>query len=148
MAKTTTSAGGVTVSTVMHQGVITCPPQTPLADVAARMAHHCVHCIVVQGLARGPHGSERLVWGIVSDLDLMRATASGQMDAQASEIAATEIVTVGPDDDVTDVARLMSEHESSHLVVVSAGGDPIGVISSLDVAGALAPSLRSGGRGV
>ena len=147
MASQTTQAGRVTASAVMHHGVITCPPQSPLGEVAARMAHHCVHCVVVHGLAAGPHGSERLVWGIVSDLDLMRAAAAGEMDAQAGAIAATEVVTVTPDDDLAKVAQLMSEHESSHLVVVSPAGAPVGVVSSLDVAGGLAPSLRSGGRG-
>lgn len=147
MTKTTTGTGRATVAAVMHHGVITCPPQATLADVAARMAHHCVHSVVVRGLARGPRGSERMVWGIVSDMDLMRAAAAGEMDVQADAIAATEIVTIGGEDDLTTVAQLMSEHELSHLIVVSATGDPVGVISSLDVAGALAPALRSGGRG-
>jgi predicted transcriptional regulator len=36
---------------------------------------------------------------------------------------------------VADAAQLMSEHGVSHLVVIdSAGGDPLGVVSTLDIA--------------
>jgi CBS domain-containing protein len=126
------------VSEVMHCGVINTPPQTPLEEVAAQMAGHRVHCVVVEGLARGRDQQEELVWGTVSDLDLIKAVAAGRRDASAGEIAATEIVTVDASDSVEEVVRLMAEHECSHLVVVSPErGEPVGVISSLDVAGAL-----------
>jgi CBS domain-containing protein len=118
----------------MHCGVINTPPQTPLEEVAAQMAGHRVHCVVVDGRDR----QEKLVWGIVSDLDLIRAVAAGRRDVSAGEIAATEIVTVDATDTVEQVVRLMAEHDCSHLVVVSPErGEPVGVISSLDVAGAL-----------
>ncbi|MGA8354074.1 MAG: CBS domain-containing protein [Solirubrobacteraceae bacterium] len=58
---------------------------------------------------------------------------------QAGSVAVTEIVTIAPEDDVHRAAQLMSEHECSHLVVVAADvGRPAGVVSSLDVARALA----------
>ena len=125
----------VPVGEVMHHGVITTPPQTSLTEVAELMARNQVHCVVVEGLARGGDGQETLVWGILSDLDLMKALAGGRLDAGAGELAGTEIVTVEASDRIDDVARLMAEHESTHLVVVSApSGEPVGVISSLDVA--------------
>ena len=129
----------VTASEVMHHGVIATPPQTSLADVASQMAENSVHCVVVEGLARARGGQETLVWGILSDLDLMRAIASGRQDGTAGEFAATEIVSVESTDQVEDVASLMAEHECTHLVVVSPeSGEPVGVVSSLDVARALA----------
>ena len=70
------------------------------------------------------------MWGILS---------ARRMEAAAGELAGTEIVTVGSDDQVEEVARLMTDHECKHLVVVSPdAGDPVGIISSLDVARALA----------
>ncbi len=129
----------ITASEVMHHGVIAAPPQTPLADVASQMAQNGVHCVVVEGLARSRGGQESLVWGILSDLDLMRAVAAGRLDASAGEFAATEIVSVESTEQVEDVASLMAEHECTHLVVVSPqSGEPVGVVSSLDVARALA----------
>jgi len=126
------------VGEVMHHGVINAPPQTPLEEIAAQMASNSVHCVVVEGLARGRDRQEELIWGIVSDLDLIKAAATGRGGVSAGEIAATEIVTVEISDGVERALQLMAEHECTHLVVVSAEGEPAGVISSLDVAGALA----------
>jgi CBS domain-containing protein len=126
-----------TVSDAMHRGVISTPPQTPLRDTAALMVSNRVHCVVVEGLARGSRQEEELVWGILSDMDLMKAAAAGQLDASSGEIAATEILTVEESTTVEQVSQLMAEHECAHLVVVAPAGEPVGVISSLDVAAAL-----------
>lgn len=126
------------VGEVMRRGVISAPPQTPLEEIAAQMAGAGVHCVVVEGLARGRDRQEELVWGIVSDLDLIKAAAAGRGDVSAGEIAATEIVTVEVSDTIEQALRLMAEHECTHLIVISPEGEPAGVISSLDVAGALA----------
>ncbi len=124
---------------VMHRGVINTPPQTPLQEVAAEMADHRVHCVVVEGLARGRHRQEDLVWGILSDLDLVKAAVNGPLDMSAGDVAATEIVTVEASDSVEEVMRTMAEHECAHLIVVSPKeGEPLGVISSLDLAGVIA----------
>jgi CBS domain-containing protein len=133
MTRSTTPT--VTVSEVMHHGVITTPPQTSLTEVADQMARNRVHCVVVEGLARDNDRQERLVWGILSDLDLMGALAAERLDASAGELAATEIVTVETSDHIEEVARLMTEHQCAHMVVVSPlSREPVGLISSLDVA--------------
>jgi CBS domain-containing protein len=121
----------------MHRGVINTTPQAPMTEIAATMARERVHCVVVEGLARDSDQQERLVWGIVSDLDLIKALHAGENDLTAGQIAATEIVTVGDCDGLEQVAQLMAEHECNHLVVVAEeSGEPVGVISSLDVAAA------------
>jgi len=127
------------VSTVMHEGVLDCAPQTPLAEVAALMAARRVHCVVVDGLARAEHGGERLVWGLVSDRELMEAASESRLDASAGDVAAGEVVTVEPSDTAREAARLMAEHDCSHLIVADPQtGRPLGVVSSLDVARAAA----------
>jgi CBS domain-containing protein len=124
---------------VMHGGIIDCPPQTPLGEVVSLMAEHGVHCVIVDGLASNRNHNEQLVWGILSDVELMRAISDERTDAQAGSVAATEIVTISSEDDVQRAAQLMSEYECSHLVVVDpVDARPVGVISSLDVARALA----------
>lgn len=133
----------IAVVDVMNPGIIDCPPQTPLIEVVSLMAENTVHCVVVDGLARGPHRSERLVWGVISDIDLMRAAGTGRMDAEAGEIAATEIVTIERGEEVQRAAQLMAEHECSHLIVTDPDtGRPLGVVSSLDVARALVWGMR------
>ena len=42
----TTELTELTVAHMMHVGVLTCPLETPLRDVARLMAEHRVHCIV------------------------------------------------------------------------------------------------------
>lgn len=134
-----TASARTPVSEVMHRGVINCPPQAPLSEVAAAMADNGVHSVVVEGLARRGAHEEELVWGIVSDLDLMRAAAAGDMDLEVDQVAATEIVTVDADESVERAAQLMSEHDTAHLVVVAPiSGEPVGVVSTLDVAALLA----------
>jgi CBS domain-containing protein len=127
------------VEDVMHPGLIECLPQTPVSEVAVLMAELGVRCVVVGGLARGDHGEERFVWGIVSDLDLMRAIAAERLADPAAELAVTEIVTIAPHEPVARAAQLMGEHDCAHLIVAAAGSQrPLGVISSLDVARAIA----------
>lgn len=148
MTPISTTAEATPVSEVMHEGVISATPQTTLRDLADEMYTHRVHCVVVDGLARGPRGTELMVWGIVTDLELMRATARGGLDEACGAAAASEIVTIAPSDTIGHAASLMAEHECTHLVVVSPqSGEPLGVVSSLDVAGAIARSEAAGAAG-
>jgi CBS domain-containing protein len=125
------------VGEVMRLGVVTAEPDTPLSEVARLMSAYRIHCVVVSGLAEDAHGT-RLVWGVVSDLDLARALASGQ-EATAGQVAATEPLTASPFDSLADVAQVMADHEVAHLVVVDAKvAEPMGMISTLDVARAAA----------
>jgi CBS domain-containing protein len=117
------------VSEAMRHGVLTCQPETPLDVVARMMSEHRVHSVVVSNL----DGVSESAWGIVSDVDVLRAAPEGAEDRTAGEIAGTELLTVEPDETLERAAQLMAEHEVTHLVVVS-GQKPIGVISSLDVA--------------
>jgi CBS domain-containing protein len=118
----------------MHHGVLTCPRDASLAEVAELMARHRVHCVVVTDDA----DDAELLWGIVSDLDLAAASSVRDLTEQtAGGTAATAPLTIGPDETVQRAAQLMTEHGTAHLVVVDAGRRPIGVISTLDVAAIL-----------
>ena len=121
-----------TIVESMTPGILTCSPTTPLRTVAEMMATHRVHAIVVFG-----RHESMLPWGVISDLDLVAAIDSG---ANAGAIAASPVVTVTPDDTVRHAAQLMREHSTAHLIVVADAGSPlpIGVISSLDIARAIA----------
>lgn len=130
MTVTLTELRTGTVGEAMTPGVLTCLPVTPLRDVARMMARHRVHAIVVFG---GEDTAQP--WGVVSDLDLVGAIGT---EANAGAVAASPVVTVRPDVTLEHAASLMTQHETSHLLVVSTEGLPVGVISSLDVARALA----------
>ena len=127
------------VSTAMHPGVITCHPGATLRDVARMMANIGIHAVVVWGDAEDDAEG---AWGIVSDLDLVSAAARGErLAGTAVGAARTEVVTVDARDTLLQAANLMEQHRTTHLVVVDGGkGRPIGVLSTLDVARAIARS--------
>jgi CBS domain-containing protein len=128
------ASAGIRVSAAMHSGVLTCGRDASLADVAELMATHRVHCIVVTD-DPGDAGS---LWGIVSDLDLTAAASVRDLAEQtAGATAATAALTIGPADTVQRAAQLMTEHGTTHLVVVDAGRRPVGILSTLDVAAVL-----------
>jgi CBS domain-containing protein len=124
--------GSLTVADAMHHGIATCPPSAGLREVAELLSEHSVHCAVV---AEPPDGEAGTLWGIVSDVDLMRGLCS-PIALTAGNLAALDIVTVTPQDGLQEAARLMAEHDVAHLIV-TADGRLAGVLSTLDVARAV-----------
>jgi CBS domain-containing protein len=54
-------------------------------------------------------------------------------EATAGELAAGEVIVMKPSDTLEHAAQLMAEHETAHAVVVD-DGQPVGIVSTLDVA--------------
>ena len=128
-----------TVLNALQMNLIDCPPEADRATVARLMADNRIHCVIVSGIERRNRCGERLDWGIVSDLDLMAALRPECAGATAGELAASDVVIADPSDTLEHAAQLMVEHETTHVVVVSpATGRPIGILSTLDVARAMA----------
>ncbi len=126
-----------TVSDAMHPGILSCDPDASLQDVARLMAAHRVHCVAVMGIAREPAG-EKLVWGIISDIDLLRAGIGGE-DANAAALALDPIISMEPTMLLREAGELMLSHKASHVVVIDPELQrPIGILSTLDIAGVLA----------
>ena len=122
----------------MHPGILSCPPNTPLRTVARMMAAYRIHCVAVFTDPEDGDIDGRL-WGIVSDLDLVGALVSDPEERTAGGTAASPVVTTAPDETLDRAAQLMREHGTAHLVVVDSESDrPLGVLSTLDLAKALA----------
>jgi CBS domain-containing protein len=130
----------LTVGDAMHVGVLTCDRAAPLLEVAATMSRERVHCVVVES-GSGERGHP---WGVVSDLDLVAAATVRGLDEQtAGGSAAAPVVMVEPSETLERAAQLMTEHGTSHLLVVDHGGlHPIGVLSTIDIAAALTREAR------
>lgn len=123
----------IRIGDVMHTGILSTDPDTPLRVVAQLMAERRVHAVAV---ADPDHA--RRPFGFVTALDVVAAAAAG-IDETAAEAAATEVVTVSSSGTVDFAARLMAEHALTHLIVVdAASGHPCGVLSALDIASAYA----------
>jgi CBS domain-containing protein len=132
-----------TVREAMQLGLFECAADADLASVARMMVEKTIHCVVVSGIDRRSRSGEPLAWGVVSDLDVVRAAASGAVGRTAGELAAAELVVVDPTDTLAHATQLMAEHDTAHLIVASPQtGRPVGMISSLDIARALARMPR------
>ena len=127
-----------TVSDAMHPGILSCEADATLTGVARLMAAHHVHCVAVMGISHDQPG-EKLVWGIISDLDLVRAGIRTGRGQSAGAIALQPIISVEPTMALREVGELMLTKGATHVVVIDPGLQrPIGILSTLDVAGVLA----------
>ena len=104
------------------------------------MATYQVHCVLVSGVV-GRTGEDR-GWGMVSDFDLVRAIAAGiDPEQPVEDVVSRPLHTIRPQVGVQQAAELMSSREITHLVVIDEElGEPMGLVSSLDVAALLARS--------
>ena len=115
----------------MRAGIISCHADTPLREVAEMMAGYRVRAVIVEAAIREPGQRP----GIVSDLDLARAAAAGDLGARAGELAGQGAISIAPTEPLRRAAELMSEHGVSHLIVSTASdARPAGIISTLDLA--------------
>jgi CBS domain-containing protein len=127
-----------TVADVMTEGLISCAPSTPMRSVARLMATHRVHSVFVFDYGQEDDETTEL-WGLVSDLDLVAAAWADVDEQTAGESAVTPLVYVAQSDDLRHAAQLMAESGVSHLAVVDpATQRPVGVVSTLDIARAIA----------
>lgn len=121
-----------TVGDAMRPWVLSCDPATPLVTVAQRMAGEHVHAIIVLA----DHGDRR-PYALVTDRDLLRAAPQLE-DLTAGEIAKQAVLDVHAGEPLSEAARRMAEHDATHAVVVDERtGRPVGVLSTLDIAGIL-----------
>lgn len=121
------------VGHAMHTGVISCVAETPLREVARILYDKHIHSLVVTGLG------DSQSWGLISGLDLVNAAEADIDELIAADVAASEPVTVSALDPLSRATQLMLEHQVEHLIVIGAqDGEPIGVLSTLDVAAVMA----------
>jgi CBS domain-containing protein len=84
-------------------------------------------------------GEDNRLKGMLTDRDIVvRALAQGRNpdDVTAGELAEGKPVTIGADDDVSDVLLTMSSHQVRRLPVID-GHDLVGMVAVADVARAL-----------
>jgi CBS domain-containing protein len=120
---------GTKVREVMTTRPRSVTPQTPLSEVAKLMEADDVGAIpVVEG--------DRLV-GIVTDRDIVVCAIAKEKDPRgmpAAEVSSRELVTVDPDDDLSDALKLMAQYQVRRLAVIEEDDRLVGVVSQADVA--------------
>ena len=112
----------VRVDSLMHHGVVSCPPETPLLEVAASLVDHHVHCVAVDGSLSA----------VVTDLDVVTAVAAGA-DRMRAEQTGEPLPWIGCDDTLELAAQLMDATGRTHLLVGEREAGARGALSTLDI---------------
>jgi CBS domain-containing protein len=118
------------VRDVMHWGIIFCAPVAPLADVARVLVERRTHSVMVWR-----DGS----MAFVTDMDVVAAAVGSGPHPTAGELASASggLALVAADAALDRAASLVAETAAGHVVVVDGDGVPVGVLSTLDIVGAL-----------
>jgi len=127
---------GVTVAQLMSEKVVTAIPKTTIFEVARTMT--------TRGFRRLPIISEGKVVGIITAMDIIRFFGSGKvfkylksgtiiqvLNTPALEIATKDIVTIEPNVDVGQAAKIMQEKNIGALPVVK-NEKLVGIITERD----------------
>ncbi len=125
----------MTVGEWMHRSVITCQPETPVAEVAATMDTNDISALVVVD-----GGGDAL--GVISRTDLVNARfiqpyMKHWRGLNAEHLMTKPVISVSADTTVDQAVRLLSEKRIHRLVVVEKTEShrrPVGILSVTDLA--------------
>jgi CBS domain-containing protein len=126
------------VADVMHRGIVSCARGTTASEIARVMVSAGVHCVVVLSPSPEP-GHQPLIWGMVTDLNLLRTLAEGDANATAETLAGGQVIRVRPTQTISEAAEAMVRSGEHHLVVIDPTDlQPIGMLSTTDIGSVLA----------
>jgi CBS domain-containing protein len=113
-----------TVSEVMNTSVVTVDPTSSIGEAAEKMIEAGVGAVVVmEDMAR--------IVGIVTERDLLRAVAQRARAAEARvrQWMTEGVITIEPETEIKDAAKMMFERNFRHLPVVNKDGRLLGIAS-------------------
>ena len=113
-----------TIAEVMNKSVLTVDPTSSIGEAAEKMIEAGVGAVVVvEDMAR--------IVGIITERDLMRAVAQRARAAEARvrQWMTESVVTIAPDTEIKDAAKMMFEKNFRHLPVVNNEGRLMGIAS-------------------
>jgi predicted transcriptional regulator len=117
---------------VMTRWVITVRPDASVKEIADKLSRHRVSAVPVVD-------DEEKLLGVVSEIDLLPQVAGIRRAGDgvphtAADVMSRRIVTVAPDTDVREVAKLLLRHRLRRLPVVE-DGRVVGIVSRGDLIG-------------
>lgn len=122
-----------TVSDLMHEGVVSCPLDTLLPEVARKMTRADISAIVVVD-------HDGCLAGLISRTDLAVLYGFDEMwpHLQAGQVMSSEVYTISRTTAATEAARRIHQYKVSRLIVTEpvANSDkkrPIGILSISDI---------------
>jgi len=123
------------VKDVMSSPAVTVPENTPIDKTAQLMSNDKLGCIIVTS-------KDGKALGIITESDLVRRVLAKNIRPSkltAKEVMSTPLITVDPDEELTETARRMSKLDVRRLGVIYKG-NLVGIISSRDIL-AVTPEL-------
>jgi signal-transduction protein with cAMP-binding, CBS, and nucleotidyltransferase domain len=123
------------VKDVMSSPAITIPENTPVDKTAQLMSSDRLGCIIVTS-------KNGKALGIITESDLVKRVLAKNIlphKLAAKEVMSTPLITVEPDEVITETARRMSKLKVRRLGVMYKG-NLVGIISSRDIL-AITPEL-------
>ncbi|GAA0308302.1 CBS domain-containing protein [Halarchaeum salinum] len=118
----------VFIARVMTAGATTVTPDTTVEEAAQVMLEQGIGSVVVVD-------EEGRLAGILTTTDFVRIVAERQPkdESTVGDFMTTDVVTAGAQDVVTDVAKLLLEHEIHHIPVVTDDDHIIGIATTTDL---------------
>lgn len=123
------------VSDIMTAATLTDAPNDTLAEASAKMWQQQTGSLLIM------EGSS--LKGIVTERDVLRAVAEGN-DPKAcniSEVMTPDPVTIDPETNLHDAAKIMFDKWFRHLPVVDSQRNVVGIISLRDLMGLVAQGM-------
>jgi CBS domain-containing protein len=108
--------------------VVTVAPEETVKTLIDMLDEHRIGALVVSS-------DGKTIAGIVSERDVVRRLhrdGAAVLDQKVSDIMTTEVRTAAPEDNLEQIAMVMTEARVRHLPVVS-GGELVAIISIGDV---------------
>jgi CBS domain-containing protein len=118
------------IADVMRLRVVRVQPSESVQVAIARMLEENVGSVAVTE-------GDRII-GIFTERDVLRLAGHGEAlgDVAVQSVMTTSLVTVSPDDEVLEAARLMGARQIRHLPVVQ-DGNVLGIVGIRDVLSSL-----------
>lgn len=129
----------ITVGEVMTAPVETIEPDEPCREAAARLVDGNIGSLVVC--------KDGSAVGIVSDGDMARLVSTGRdSDVPVSELMASPLVTITPEELIETAAEKFREHNIKRLPVLD-DGEVVGILTTTDLSRYLPRLIRMGRNG-
>jgi CBS domain-containing protein len=118
------------IKEIMTTDLKTVAPKSTIQDAAKLMAEFKIGCLLV--------ADKKALAGIITEGDIIREVVSKNRlpsEVKVDDIMATEVVAVGPDTDIEEAAKAMSERKVKRLPVIYQD-QLVGIVSAIDIAAA------------
>ncbi|MFH1722392.1 MAG: CBS domain-containing protein [Candidatus Altiarchaeota archaeon] len=117
----------IRVGDVMTKGVICISPKDSVQVAAELMKEHDIDSVLVMDGTKGV--------GIVTERDIICKIVAEREDPKKTPVSASmasPLITIGPDEDIDEAARIMRNENIRRLVVMDSD-NIVGIISDFDI---------------